>query len=254
MPKMHFSQQNIQCRACHKNFAKGAALLLHFEQNQCIPIKANNNPDERVDQREMLEAHRAMMALQLHKVEKEGTSLSGIESEDAASTIAHSVDGGVRVDPSLLDDPEGEAEFNGMIKLQAPLTASNAGSQPPDTASLAGRMSGASAPVNAQTTTSPGSVADHTSVRTTPTWSQTLFPGAKDTPVAGNWKAPSSKAETEDSSTTPGNLNSTNPSPSGIHLIQKETKLERDPLDNMYHCQFPTCEYVTFIFHHMRSS
>ncbi|KAL8903985.1 MAG: hypothetical protein Q9207_003564 [Kuettlingeria erythrocarpa] len=37
--QMHGSAHNIQCRGCDVTFAKGAALLLHFERNLCRPAE-----------------------------------------------------------------------------------------------------------------------------------------------------------------------------------------------------------------------
>ncbi|KAL8822420.1 MAG: hypothetical protein Q9191_006847, partial [Dirinaria sp. TL-2023a] len=245
--QMHAGQQNVQCRACHRTFAKGAALLLHFELNQCNEIKANNNVDMVVDQKAMLEAHRAMMALELHM--REGIDFSkkrGDTSEAPSTAMTESVDGGVRIPTSLLDDQEDEQELDEMIDLQSPILPSNAvssqhsntvlvpsrsaSSQHSDTASVADTIRDIPNGKERQASISSSD---------TNTWSKRLFPGAKATPYTGEWAAASEKAESV--KTTPTNLNSVNPTESGITIIEQGKRLEKDSLDGLYHCCFPKC-------------
>ena len=222
---MHAVQQNVQCRACHRNFAKGAGLLLHFEQNQCHTIKANNNPDMVVDQRAMLEAHRAMMAVELHVQEGMSPTEKKALSQAPSISMTESIDGGVRIPTSLLDDPEGEQEFQGMINLQSPMFPSNTStSQQSDTASVA------------STVREQGP----DSVQSSSNWSKKLFPGAENTPITGEWASASEMAESVKSS--PTNLHSVNPTESGIHVIDQSKILKQDPMDRMYHCAFQLCE------------
>ena len=67
-------------------------------------------------------------------------------------------------------------------------------------------------------------------------WSAKLFPGAKPTPVTGGWTAP----------TTPTYRKNILPSDSGSEpLIRTDwdsLELERDPVDDLYHCPFSQCQ------------
>lgn len=66
-------------------------------------------------------------------------------------------------------------------------------------------------------------------------WAVTLFPGAKPTPVTGGWTAP----------TSPDYRRSVVLSESGteyrIRTDWDNLALERDPVDDMYHCPFAKC-------------
>ena len=66
-------------------------------------------------------------------------------------------------------------------------------------------------------------------------WSAKLFPGAKPTPVTGGWTAPA----------TPNPRRSIVPSESGTeHRIRTDwdnLALERDSVDDLYHCPFSKC-------------
>ena len=241
---MHSAQQNVQCRGCFKVFAKGAALLLHFEQNQCKPLKAYNNPDEEVNQKQMLEAQRALMALELSIQQQEDQAKKPLDSI-ASSVVSESLDGGVRVQPSILDDPDTEKEFRNMVNLQPALLALRTNTS--DTASMISTTTvkgpvgnwpvvGASAKGKSRAEGSEAEGMDQRmSVLSEPTWSQNLFPNSPETPVSADSVAPSGKL-------TAANLDSLNPSESGISSIPAGRLLEPDTLDNVFHCPFPKCE------------
>lgn len=66
-------------------------------------------------------------------------------------------------------------------------------------------------------------------------WAAKLFPGAKPTPVIGGWTAP----------TAPNYRGSVLPSDSGmeydIRTDWDSLRMERNPVDDLYHCPFPRC-------------
>ena len=240
---MHSTQQNVTCRGCHKVFAKGAALLQHFEQNQCAPLMAYNNPDELVHGKQMLEAQRAMLAMELSMQQKEDLGKIDWESTIAGdeSVVTESVEGGVRIQPSLMDDPVMEQESAGMDRLQPALIRS-------DTASMVSSSTiqghGGNWPVVGASSAKgkgkaewneTGGMARRMSTLSNSTWSKSLFPDAPATPASEYAGTPSTKL-------TADSLNSVNPSESGVNLLPAGRLLEPDMLDNVFHCIFPKCE------------
>lgn len=239
--QMHATQQNVECRGCHKTFPKGAALLLHFETNQCAPLKAYNNPDEQVHQKDMLEAQRALMAVELSMQQQEDTRRGPWPSTTQAGTesiISDSADGGVRLQPSLMDDPVSE-QSHGMGNLQPALLAFPDSS---DTASMASTSTvqghGGNWPVVGSTFNGK-SKAEGTgrrmSVQSAGPWSNEVFPNASNSPMPADTTAPSAKY-------TAASLDSRAPSESGINSVPSGRLLQPDGLDNIFHCPFPKCE------------
>ncbi|KAL8669351.1 MAG: hypothetical protein Q9168_006056 [Polycauliona sp. 1 TL-2023] len=104
---MHASSHNVKCRACDVTFAKGAALLQHFEKNECRPKdKAGISADH-------FEAQRAAMAmiLQTSNLDRAGPteiiggSLNRLESVAFGGSVAgSSVYGGVPIEASEQPD------------------------------------------------------------------------------------------------------------------------------------------------------
>ena len=252
---MHGTQQNIKCRGCHKVFAKGAGLLQHFESNQCVPLRGYNNPDEFVHQKDMLNVQRALMAMELETQQRDHVPQALWSSTTRAGDseiVSESAEGGVRIQPSLMDDPVSEKDSLTM-NIQPALLGSKDFS---DTASVISSSTvrrfndGQKQPVesgnwpvvgttdNKGKATLAGSEAGGTSQRMNvqSTWSKNLFPNAPATPAYANLENEASVKLTADS------LNSATPSESGIHSIPAGRLLEPDLLDNVYHCPLPKCE------------
>ena len=105
---MHAASHNVKCRGCDVTFAKGAALLLHFEKNQCRPQDKDGISADR------FEAQRAAMAMVLQTMntnraattESTGGSLSKLESVafGGRSVAGSSVHGGVPIEASEQPD------------------------------------------------------------------------------------------------------------------------------------------------------
>lgn len=241
-------QQNVQCRGCHKVFAKGAALILHFEQNLCAPLSAYNNPDEMIHQKQMLETQRALMAMELDMQQKEEKDKPEWASQRDASTVTDTAGGGVNVQPSLMDGKDDAAQES-MAKLQPALVASNATSSKDSETSDARSVSSAdTAKPGDWPLVSPASV--HGSEAQWPslgtankvkataggpqaTWSQQFFPNAPATPASVTTGA------TDD---TAASLNSENPTQSGVNSVPVGRMLEPHPLTSVFHCPFGNCE------------
>ena len=60
--------QKTEGRGCHKIFAKGSGLLLHFEQNACRPLQSFTTADRIIPAKEMLEQDRALLAMQMEDI------------------------------------------------------------------------------------------------------------------------------------------------------------------------------------------
>ena len=126
---MHAATQNVHCRGCNKVFAKGSGLLLHFEQNACKPLQSIYMADSQVPGKAMLESNRALLAMQMEQVAAKANakrvSTRGDTSAVGTSVVSES-EGGVRLQPSILDDQpsesvvggndEGSTEFGNLIE------------------------------------------------------------------------------------------------------------------------------------------
>ncbi|KAI4177509.1 MAG: hypothetical protein LQ343_000491 [Gyalolechia ehrenbergii] len=103
--QMHGSAHNIKCRACNVTFAKGAALLLHFEHNLCRP---EEKPGISADRFESQRAGVAMvMQARNRKIDEQGEkgslhALPGIPL--GASAAPSTVGGGVPIEPAEQPD------------------------------------------------------------------------------------------------------------------------------------------------------
>lgn len=269
--QMHAAQQNVECKGCHKVFSRGSGLLLHFEQNACIPIQSKNMADRQIRGREMLNAHRAMLALQMEKLTDEErakraayrSAMSALGTDTASET-----DGGVRVQPSLLDDLESETdfgttgedrgkstEFQNLIRGASMHTASMDGLQQPL--------------VPASTQSSATSVPSVSSTGTAKAWGAnypTLKPRNKaeelemqaaleSMRISGSAKSSTSNAWGNaaqklfpDARPTPVPSDLNIDSLKGINVGEEAansdpgTMLTVDPVTNMYKCIFPDCE------------
>lgn len=209
--------------------------------NQCAPLKAYNNPDEQVHQKDMLEAQRALMAVELSMQQQEDTTRGPWPSTTQAGTesiISDSADGGVRLQPSLMDDPVSE-QSHGMGNLQPALLAFPSSS---DTSSMASTSTvqglGGNWPVVGSTVQGKGKAEGagrRMSVQSTGPWLSELFTNASNSPMPADATAASAKF-------TAASLDSRAPSESGIHSVPSGRLLRPDGLDNIFHCPFPKCE------------
>lgn len=138
--QMHSASHNVTCRACDTIFAKGAALLAHFERNQCHPKDKDGISAER------FEAQRSIMAMTMEAkyMEKAAQTYGGTESlhrphvASVGGSIASSVFGGVPIDaseqPDFLTDHEHGSSVN-FPTMSKGLAATERSSSP--TASIA---------------------------------------------------------------------------------------------------------------------
>ncbi|KAL9024357.1 MAG: hypothetical protein Q9196_006575, partial [Gyalolechia fulgens] len=102
--QMHGSAHNITCRACNETFAKGAALLLHFENNLCRP---EEKPGISADKFESQRAGVAMvMQARNRKVDGQGEdgSFHTLPGVSPGGSFAPSTVGGVPIEPAEQPD------------------------------------------------------------------------------------------------------------------------------------------------------
>ena len=273
---MHAAQQNIKCRGCNKVFAKGSGLLLHFEQNNCEPLQSIYMADHQVHGREMLESNRALLAMQMEQLQKEEaekTAAARSAMSNLGTSIADETDGGVRLQPSLLDedfdlpsevgfgthgDDKGKVnEFENLIELASMY------SYPKD------HLQAPLVPSNIQS--SVGSIASGTTNATAKAWSGD-YPALKPQNIgtqdlekdidalsisssvnrpAGAWGGASSKKLFPDAEPTPVPTDMDIGYLKGIKVGEDAaeargmgpgTLMTADPIDNKFHCPFPTCE------------
>ena len=271
---MHAAQQNVECKGCHKVFARGSALLLHFEQNACIPIQSKNMADRQIRGREMLNAHRAMLAMQMEQIAEENaakkaayrSAMSAMGTDAASET-----DGGVRVQPSLLDDlPESEADFEttGEYKGKANEFQNLIQSASMHTASI-DRLQQPLVPASTHNQSSTTSVPSVSSTGTAKTWGAnypTLKPrnqaeelemqaALENVSIKGSVKSSTSNAWGNaaqklfpDACPTPVPNDVNIDNLKGINVGEDAadsapgTVMTVDPITNKYKCLFPTCE------------
>ncbi|KAL8919347.1 MAG: hypothetical protein Q9172_005014, partial [Xanthocarpia lactea] len=120
----HAASHNVKCRGCDTTFAKGAALLLHFEKNLCRPKDKDGISADR------FEAQRAAMAmvLQAKNIEKTaltdsvGGSLSRLGRVPLGGSVAaSSAYGGVPIEaseqPDFLTDHNRDSRSLNQISL-----------------------------------------------------------------------------------------------------------------------------------------
>ena len=123
---MHAASQNVQCRGCSKIFARGSGLLLHFEQNACKPLQSFYLADSQIHGKVMLESNRALLAMEMEQLQAIAAKKLLARGEMSVGTSAASEsEGGVRLQPSILDDlpsqsvkggqDDGSTEFENLI-------------------------------------------------------------------------------------------------------------------------------------------
>lgn len=245
--------QQVKCPACHVVFGKGAALIDHIYNNKCRDRRGFIA--EKVNQ-DTIRAYRAAAALHLDAIcERPSTTGAEIaamqpQSERGTSFVDNS-EGGVRL--NIMDDniPYGHLTARSISRAAESdqsdvesTIASNGTEHPtfderePGSPDLAGDLSngkvlggGVIEGLQALRMMEPSTAVPSGKQA----WSAKLFPGAKPTPVTGGWTAP----------TKPDKLKIVLPSASGtdygIRTDWDNIALERDPVDDMYHCPFTKC-------------
>ena len=243
--------QEVKCPACHIIFERGSALIDHIYNNKCrdrrgfIAEKVNQNT---------LREYRAAAALHLDAISNRpsttGQEIAAMQpqSERGTSFVDNS-EGGVRL--NLMDDdtPYGHLTARSLSRAgesstsDDESTAASNGTERPNfddglqplalsgdtgegTVVEGGVIQGLQAlRIKSSTDVVPGKEA----------WAAKLFPGAKPTPVIGGWTAP----------TMPKYHRDIMPSESGteygIRTDWDNLALERDTVDDMYHCPFSKC-------------
>ncbi|KAL8690828.1 MAG: hypothetical protein Q9224_004313 [Gallowayella concinna] len=101
---MHAASNNVKCRGCDTTFAKGSALILHFERDQCRPMDRMGISADR------FEAQRAAMAMAMQtkntkrvaQTDSAGGSLR--RADPIHQSVAASSVGGVPIDASEQPD------------------------------------------------------------------------------------------------------------------------------------------------------
>lgn len=243
--------QEVKCPACHVIFERGSALIDHIYNNKCrdrrgfIAEKFNQNT---------LREYRAAAALHLDAISNRpsttGQEIAAMQpqSERGTSFVDNS-EGGVRL--NLMDDdtPYGHLTARSLSRAgetstsDVESTAASNGTERPNfddrfeslaiardtgegNALEGGVIQGLQAlRVKSSTDMVPGKQA----------WAAKLFPGAKPTPVIGGWTAPIMPKYHRD--ITP----SESGTEYGIRTDWDNLALERDTVDDMYHCPFSKC-------------
>ena len=240
------------CPACHIVFEKGSALIDHIYNNRCrdrrgfIAEKVNEN---------IIREYRAAAALHMDAISNQpstiGAEIAAMQpqSERGTSFVDNS-EGGVRL--NLMDDntPYGHLTARSLSRAGDPdvndvesTNVSNGTERPtfddnePGLPAISGDKGKGAVPEGGVIEGLQALRVESSS--TTPAakqpWSAKLFPGAKSTPVEGGWTPP----------TTPNYRRNFSPSASGseyrIRTDWDTLTLERDPVDDMYHCPFTKC-------------
>lgn len=242
--------QEVRCPACHTIFERGAALIDHIYNNKCrdrrgfIAEKVNQN---------ILREYRAAAALHLDAISNRpsttGAEIAAMQpqSERGTSFVDNS-EGGVRL--NLMDDdtPIGHLTARALSRegelLDLSDVESTVASHGTDRPTFDDDKGPAPA-ISGDTTKGSGVIEGLQALRvaspieTVPTeqaWAAKLFPGAKPTPVTGGWIAPTR---------TPDYRRRVVPSETssvyGMRTDWDNLAMDRDPVDDMYHCPFSRC-------------
>lgn len=284
---MHAASQNVHCRGCNKVFAKGSGLLLHFEQNACKPLQSIYMADSQVPGKAMLESNRALLAMQMEQVAAKATAkrVSARGDMSAVGTSAASEsEGGVRLQPSILDDlpsqsvnggnDDGSTEFENLIeyasmrsapkdKLQKPLIPMSSRGQ-----SIAGSGSSGDSTATAKALAGKYPILQPQNIAQSNAEGQDLQSGMDNLSVSGSVKSSGSGPWGMGSKSGPwGNASqklfpNARPTPvpadvdignlKGIQVGEdaaeaagmKGTMITANPVDGRFYCPFPTCVYV----------
>ena len=248
--------QHVKCPACHAIFDKGSVLIDHIYNNKCRDRRGFIA--EKVNQ-DIIRSNRAQAALHLATIAARpsttGAEIAAMQpqSERGTSFVDNS-EGGVRL--NLMDDdtPYGHLTARALSRAEDPdlidmeSTIASDGTERPtfeDDDDDERGLSAKSGETNKDNVSGGGVIEGLQALRVEASggvpsekqaWAAKLFPEAKPTPVVGGWTAP----------TTPNygrNVVSAGSDNEygGMKTDWDNFRLERDPVDNMIHCPFPTC-------------
>ena len=250
---MHAKTQEVKCPACHLTFERGSGLINHIYENKCrdrrgfIAEKVNQN---------ILREYRAVAALHLDAISNRpsttGQEIAAMQpqSERGTSFVDNS-EGGVRL--NLMDDdtPIGHLTARSLSRAaesdfgDVDSTIASNGTERPTFDDEDPRLLAISGDTNKGNVEGSGVIEGLQALRTAPSpetvpttqaWAAKLFPGAKPTPVVGGWTAPT-RFESRSRVIMPSDSASESPMRSDWDTLA----MDRDPVDDMYHCPFTKC-------------
>ena len=249
---MHAKAQHVVCPACHIVFEKGSALIDHIYNNRCR--NRNGSIAEKVNENTIRE-YRAAAALHMDAISNRpstiGAEIAAMQPQSERDTsFVDNSEGGVRL--NLMDDntPYGHltarslsrAEDHDLIDFDS--TNASDGTESPVFDDNEPGLPAVSGDKGKGAVQEGGVIEGLQALRVesssaTPAakqpWSAKLFPGAKPTPVLGGWTTP----------ITPNYHRNFSPTPSGSETRFRTDwdtlVLDRDPVDDMYHCPFTKC-------------
>lgn len=246
--------QHVKCPACQAVFDKGSALIDHIYNNKCRDRRGFIA--EKVNQ-DTIRENRAKAALHLANVAARpsttGAEIAAMQpqSERGTSFVDNS-EGGVRL--NLMDDdtPYGHltaralsrAEDPDLIDMESTIASDDTERPTFDDDDDEPRLLANSGAMSKANVSEGGVIEGLQALRVKSSnggppekqpWAAKLFPEAKPTPVIGGWTAP----------TKPNYVKTVVPAASDNEYRLKTDwdnfEMERDPVDNMFHCLFPTC-------------
>ena len=245
--------QEVKCPACQMTFERGSGLINHIYNNKCrdrrgfIAEKVNQNT---------LREYRAVAALHLDAISNRpsttGQEIAAIQpqSERGTSFVDNS-EGGVRL--NLMDDdtPIGHLTARSLSRAaesdlsDIDSTIASDGTERPTMDDGNPELLAISGDPSKGNAEGSGVIEGLQALRIAPStetipakqaWAAKLFPGAKPTPVVGGWTAPT-RFEHRSRVITPSDSASEYPMRSDWDTMV----MERDPVDDMYHCPFTKC-------------
>ena len=226
--------QQIKCPACHSIFEKGSALIDHIYNNKCRD--RHGFIAENVNQNTIRE-YRATAALHLDFISNRpstiGAEIAAMQPQSERDTsFVDNSEGGVRLNLMDDDEPYGHLTARSLSRGGDLSDRSDVESTIASGKINEGNVLGGNVIEGLQALRVESSIAVPSGKQA---WSAKLFPGAKPTPVIGGWTA----------SATPNFRKTVLPSESGTeHQIRTDwdtLALERDPVDDLYHCPFSKC-------------
>ena len=245
--------QEVKCPACQMSFERGSGLINHIYNNKCrdrrgfIAEKVNQNT---------LREYRAVAALHLdaisHRPSTTSQEIAAIQpqSERGTSFVDNS-EGGVRL--NLMDDdtPIGHLTARSLSRAaesdlsDVVSTIGSNGTERPTLDDEDPELPATSGDTSKGNGEGSGVIEGLQALRMAPStevvptkqaWAAKLFPGAKPTPVVGGWTAPT-RFEHRSRVITPSDSASEYPMRSDWDTLA----MDRDPVDDMYHCPFTKC-------------
>ena len=234
-------------------FERGSGLINHIYNNKCrdrrgfIAEKVNQNT---------LREYRAVAALHLDAISNRpsttGQEIAAIQpqSERGTSFVDNS-EGGVRL--NLMDDdtPIGHLTARSLSRAaesnlsDVESTIASNGTERPNLDDEDPELPATSGDTSKGNVEGSGVIEGLQALRMAPStetvptkqaWAAKLFPGAKQTPVIGGWTAPT-RFENRSRVVTPSDSASEYPMRSDWDTLA----MDRDPVDDMYHCPFTKC-------------